>query len=96
MATLTVVAENYPEQRWIRPVGYTLVGALGIGLVAKGMHWYSDLPAGIALGYIFGKVAANRELPDLVRSLKDGGMQVSVAPAFDTQGGSGIQLAVTF
>jgi len=96
MATLTVVAENYPEQRWIKPVGYTLVGALGVGLVAKGMHWYSDLPAGIALGYIFGKVAANRELPDLVRSPKDGGMQVSVAPAFDAQWGSGIQLAVTF
>lgn len=96
MATLTVLAENYPQERWIRPVGYTLVGALGVGLVAKGMHWYSDLPLGIALGYLFGKVASNPELADPARVLKDGSVQVSVIPAFDAQGGTGIRLAVAF
>ena len=60
MATVTVIAENYPELTWIRPVGYTLVGFLGVSLVNVGYHWYSDIPLGIALGYMFGTVAVHR------------------------------------
>jgi hypothetical protein len=96
MATLTVIAENYPNQSWIRPAGYTMIGALGIGLVAKGMHWYSDLPLGLALGYIFGKTAANVEKSEIAEVSNDGGMKVSVTPSFDAQGGSGVRLAVNF
>jgi membrane-associated phospholipid phosphatase len=86
MATLTVIAENYPQERWIKPVGYTLIGALGVSLVAKGMHWYSDLPVGIALGYLFGKIAANPSIPDLVRGAKEKGLDISVTPLIDGQG----------
>jgi membrane-associated phospholipid phosphatase len=96
MATLTVIAENYPQEHWIKPVGYTLVGALGVGLVAKGMHWYSDLPVGIALGYLFGKVAANPSIPDLVKSANEKGVDISVTPLIDGQGGGGIHLAMAF
>lgn len=45
--TVTVLANNYPEIKWIRPVGYALIGGLGLGLMSKGMHWISDLPLGI-------------------------------------------------
>ena len=96
MATLTVIAENYPQERWIKPVGYVLVGALGVGLVAKGMHWYSDLPVGIAIGYLFGKVAANSALPDFVKGPNEKGVEVSVSPVIDGQGGGGIHFAVAF
>ncbi|MCX6144824.1 MAG: phosphatase PAP2 family protein [Ignavibacteriales bacterium] len=96
MATLTVIAENYPRQSWIKPVGYTLIGALGVGLVAKGMHWYSDLPLGIALGYVFGKTIANPESSEIAEVSNDGGIKVSVTPSFDPQGGSGVRLAVNF
>ena len=96
MATLTVVAENYPRQTWIRPVGYSMIGALGIGLVAKGMHWYSDLPLGIALGYIFGKTAVNPDATEISEVSSNGGIKVSVTPSFDAQGGSGVRLAVNF
>lgn len=58
MSTVTVITENYPEVGWIKPVGYTLVGLVGISLVNVGYHWYSDLPLGIGLGYLFGKIAA--------------------------------------
>ncbi len=61
MSTATVIAENYPEVPWIRPVGYTLVGLVGISLVNIGYHWYSDLPLGIGLGYLFGKLIASPE-----------------------------------
>lgn len=56
--TVTVLANNYPEIKWIRPVGYALVGGLGMGLMAKGMHWISDLPLGMLLGYTFGNIVA--------------------------------------
>jgi membrane-associated phospholipid phosphatase len=97
MATLTVVADNYPDQNWLKPVGYTLVGALGTGLVAKGMHWYSDLPLGIAVGYVFGKVAASPQTPGKpVASEKEDGMKVAVSPTFDGQRGAGIHFALAF
>jgi hypothetical protein len=61
MASVVVIAENYPEQKWIRPVGYSLVGLVGIGLVNYRWHWYSDLPLGIAIGYAFGKIASRHQ-----------------------------------
>lgn len=30
LSTVVVIAENYPELKWIRPVGYTLVGLIGV------------------------------------------------------------------
>ncbi len=55
-ATLTVIANNYPQIKWIKPVGYSLLGVLGISLVSRGMHWYSDLPLGFFIGYSIGNI----------------------------------------
>ena len=57
MATVTVIAENYPEHRYIRPVGYSLLGLLGYAMLNNGVHWASDYPLGIAIGYGFAKIA---------------------------------------
>lgn len=57
MATLTVIAENYPEYHFIRPVGYGLMGLLGYAMLNNGVHWASDYPIGIAIGYGFAKIA---------------------------------------
>jgi membrane-associated phospholipid phosphatase len=59
VGTVTVIAENYPEYRLIRPVGYTLCGLLAFSMMNNGVHWISDYPLAIALGYTFGKVAAS-------------------------------------
>ncbi len=95
MATLTVISENYPEHRWIKPVGYTLVGVLGVGLVAKGMHWYSDLPLGIALGYMFGKTISTPEGIEVATVPGARPVQMTLSPAFDLEGG-GIRFAMSF
>ena len=55
-AAVTVIANNYPEAKWIKPVGYSLIAVCGVGLVSRGMHWYSDLPIGFFLGYTFGNI----------------------------------------
>ena len=57
MATVTVIAENYPEYHFIRPLGYSLMGLLGYSMLNNGVHWASDYPIGIAIGYAFAKIA---------------------------------------
>lgn len=69
MATVTVIADNYPEYRFVRPVGYSLIGLLGYSMLNNGVHWASDYPVGIALGYAFAKIAVRNgrtrvETPD--------------------------------
>ncbi len=58
VGTVTVIAENYPEYKLIRPIGYSMCGLLAFSMMNNGVHWASDYPLGIALGYVFGKAAA--------------------------------------
>ncbi len=62
MATITVIATNYPELKWIKPVGYTLMGVLAFEMMSTQVHWVSDYPLAILIGYVVGKVAANRRI----------------------------------
>ena len=61
LATVIVLAENYPEAKWIRPLGYTLTTLVGVGMANNGIHWYSDYPLGLFIGYMFGMIAAHPE-----------------------------------
>ncbi|MBI4801021.1 MAG: phosphatase PAP2 family protein [Elusimicrobia bacterium] len=56
MMTITVLAANYPEKKFIKPLGYGLLGLLGFQMVNNGVHWISDYPLGLAAGYSIGKV----------------------------------------
>ena len=58
MMTFTVIAENYPEYKYIKPVGYTLISLLAFQMVNNGVHWASDYPLALGLGYVYGKTAA--------------------------------------
>jgi hypothetical protein len=55
VSAITIIAENYPTVKWIRPVGYTLSGLLCFAMMNNGVHWAGDYPLGFALGYGFGK-----------------------------------------
>lgn len=59
MMTITVLADNYPEYSLIRPIGYTLMGLLGFQMMNNGVHWASDYPLAVAIGYGLGKVAVS-------------------------------------
>ncbi len=64
MSTLTVIVENYPELKpWLQPLGYAVIGCVGVGLCSSGMHWWSDFPVGLYLGYRFGMAASHRPKP---------------------------------
>ncbi len=60
MMTVTVLAENYPKSKWIRPLGYSLMTVLGFQMLNIGVHWASDYPVGIAIGYTMAKIAVAR------------------------------------
>lgn len=62
MATITVIATNYPEIKWIKPVGYSLMGIMAFEMVSSKVHWVSDYPLAILIGYAIGKNAANRRI----------------------------------
>ncbi|MBK5279798.1 MAG: phosphatase PAP2 family protein [Bacteroidia bacterium] len=54
MSTTVVIAANYPEKKWIKPVGYSIMGLVGLAMINNGVHWASDYPLAIGMGYVFG------------------------------------------
>jgi hypothetical protein len=58
--TFTILAERYPEQRkYLYPMGGLWISALMFQMVNNGVHWASDYPLGIAMGYVIGKISAH-------------------------------------
>ena len=93
LAAFTVIAENYPEIKWIKPVCYTMEGLLAISMVNTGIHWYSDYPLAIFLGYEFGKIISHP--PNLNDEQKDDNkkLHVAVGPYFN-QIGNGLSFSL--
>jgi membrane-associated phospholipid phosphatase len=85
LATVVVIAENYPEIKWIAPTGYALTGLLAISMVNTGIHWYSDYPLAVILGYSFGMIAAH---PEGVSCFLFGkaDKQIHISPSFVNNG----------
>ncbi|MGC4042028.1 MAG: phosphatase PAP2 family protein [Flavobacterium sp.] len=55
MTTVMIISENYKEYRWIKPVGFTMMGLMGFEMLQSKVHWASDYPIAIFMGYIIGK-----------------------------------------
>lgn len=55
MSTVTVLAKNYPEKKWIKAVGYPVIGLVVYSMISNNVHWASDYPLAIALGYLCAK-----------------------------------------
>ncbi len=58
LSALTVITENYPEIKWIKPVGYSAIGLMCFQMVQSEVHWVSDYPIAIFMGYLIGKSIA--------------------------------------
>jgi hypothetical protein len=93
IATVVVIAENYPEVKWIRPVGYAFTSLVGLGMLSNGIHWISDYPLGLFIGYYFGMVTAHPEGFSLSQNGRP--IQIHVLPSV-TMNGTGMNLVVQF
>ena len=55
----TVIRENYPQyDSVLLPLQITTMSLLGLQMMNKGVHWASDYPLAIAIGYNAGKTVA--------------------------------------
>ncbi|OPX27827.1 MAG: hypothetical protein B1H07_00055 [Campylobacteraceae bacterium 4484_166] len=61
MMSVTVLSENYPDNPYIKPIGWTAMGLLSFQMLNNEVHWASDYPLALAIGYSFGKVSASRQ-----------------------------------
>ena len=73
MSTVTILAQNYPEKGYIKPVGYSLIGLVGLSMINNNVHWISDYPMAIALGYLCARqvVKRNRKIINTASSQKN-------------------------
>lgn len=94
--TVTVLAENYPDNRYIKPVGYTLLAGLSFQMMNNGVHWASDYPLGIAVGYGIGKAIAATGRSAAKRSGPAAASPVTFAPYISPAGAAGVSLAYRF
>jgi hypothetical protein len=96
MATVTILAGNYPDAKFIRPVGYTLIGLLGYSMLNNGVHWISDYPLAIAIGYTCGKIALSRGSQRILKPGTELGSSKTLTPIFMGQGNIGLCYRVIF
>jgi membrane-associated phospholipid phosphatase len=60
MTYVTILAEDFPEKKWIKPVGYSLMGCTALAMVNNKVHWVGDYPLALAIGYLNGKFITDR------------------------------------
>jgi len=96
MATITILSGNYPDNKYIKPVGYSLMGLLGYSMLNNGVHWASDYPLAIAIGYTCGKIALSHGIQVISKKLKDHGISSSLTPVYLGQGSLGMSYRLTF
>lgn len=58
-ATYVVITENYPEKKWIKPVGISIMALVGLSMINNDVHWASDYPLAVGMGYAFGKATVH-------------------------------------
>jgi hypothetical protein len=95
MTTFMIISENYPEYKWIKPTGYTLMSLLAFQMVNNSVHWAGDYPLAIGIGYMIGKtiVENGRKKVEDEKSLTD---KVTLAPLFSIDGKMGVMASLSF
>jgi hypothetical protein len=93
---ITIVAQNYGEYTYIRPVGYTLASLLAFQMVNNDVHWISDYPLGIAIGYIIGKTISNNGRSKLSLENEDEKVTYDFGPSISNSGNLGIALNINY
>ena len=62
MAAVTVLAENYKDYKWIKPVSYTALALMSFEMMQSKVHWASDYPIALFMGYLIGKNIAKSRI----------------------------------
>jgi membrane-associated phospholipid phosphatase len=60
MSSITIFSENYPEKKWIKPIGYSLSALVAYSMINNKVHWASDYPLALGMGYLCAKQVVKR------------------------------------
>jgi PAP2 superfamily len=63
MATVTTLTLNYPQKKWIKQVGYTIMALSSFAMINTDVHWIADYPLALALGYAAAKITHFKNHP---------------------------------
>jgi len=102
MMTVTVISMNYPEYKFIKPLGYSLMAICGYQMLNNGVHWMSDYPLAIAMGYAIARNAVNRGRTKIINNTITHQNVYKIKPVFNVQpaylgfGATGLSLSLTF
>ncbi|MBN2012488.1 phosphatase PAP2 family protein [candidate division KSB1 bacterium] len=103
MSTLTIISENYPEHKFIRPLGYSLMTLLAYQMMNNGVHWASDYPLALFIGHNIGNIIVNkgRTVRDIstqsdLSSNTNWYSSLSVTPARFSNGAIGVHVQYVF
>jgi hypothetical protein len=103
MMTVTVLSMNYPEYTFIKPIGYSLMAICGYQMLNIGVHWMSDYPLAIAMGYAVGRTIVNKGRINIINSSNNAmHQQKKIKPVFNVQpvymgyGATGISFSLMF
>ncbi|RTY90607.1 phosphatase PAP2 family protein [Flavobacterium sp. GT3R68] len=80
MTTVMIISENYKEIKWIKPVGFVLMGLMSFEMLQSKVHWASDYPIAIFMGYIIGKSIVKGRITEKTNS--NVGMIKNLKPKF--------------
>jgi hypothetical protein len=58
-AAATVFAMEYKNTPWVPVVSYSAAGLIGASRITENKHWFTDVVAGAALGYLCGRQVVN-------------------------------------
>jgi hypothetical protein len=94
--TITVIAENYEEYTWIRPLGYTCASLLAFQMVNNSVHWASDYPLGIAIGYMMGKSISKNGRKKVESTNVETKVTYDWAPTLTTEGNLAMGLNISY
>jgi membrane-associated phospholipid phosphatase len=80
-SSFVIMNENYPEYSTLIKTSYALVmSVLSLEMIHLGVHYTSDYPLGIIIGYYFGKVVSARHSPYQPVNIR--GMQKRITSIF--------------
>jgi hypothetical protein len=104
MMTTTIISMNYPEYKFIKPLCYSLMGICGFQMLNNGVHWMSDYPLAIAMGYAIGRIAVNRGRTKIITDQNQSGLfgtpwfkpTFNIQPMVYGDGGTGLSLSMKF
>jgi membrane-associated phospholipid phosphatase len=96
MMTFTVIRNNYPEYNsYLAPIQWTWISLLAFQMMNNGVHWASDYPLGIGMGYLFGQIASETGRRQ-VSTTGTENKQVYYLPIFNEEGATGLRVVTSF